>query len=115
MSAPAAHSSPQPAPSEAVAMVHAGHGALEDGAGAEAPPSHATRAGPCEAREDLRPVCPCGCGERRARVGGVSSRLGATIPAVHVAALLPDLSPRGPSQPQRLLPSPLLAADPVPI
>jgi hypothetical protein len=47
--------------------------------------SHAERGG-CEL--ELKPTCRCGCSESRATVGGSVSRLGAAVPAVHVARLL---------------------------
>lgn len=47
----------------------------------------AVEAEPPADRPALVPTCRCGCGETRAFVGGALARLGATIPAVHVAAL----------------------------
>jgi len=47
--------------------------------------SHAAH-GRCEL--ELKPTCRCGCSESRATVGGSVSRLGAAVPAVHLARLL---------------------------
>ena len=44
----------------------------------------------------MSPVCACGCGETRALVGGSLARLGATIPAIHLAALPAAIHVDGP-------------------
>jgi len=78
---------------------------------------HTHVAGPVPRATDeaLRAVCTCGCGDQRARVGGTLSRLGATIPAIHLATLLREVRIDGPPRARSVAPRPLLLDDPVPI
>ena len=68
------------APGERNDHGHAAHAAMSGSPSAEA----ATAPGPPDIV--LVPTCLCGCDQTRALVGGSLARLGATIPAVHVAA-----------------------------
>jgi hypothetical protein len=42
---------------------------------------------------ELKPKCVCGCSDTRSSVGGNTSRLGSTVPAVHVPRLIEAAQP----------------------
>ncbi len=101
---------------------HAHAPTSEVGAGAHA--AHATRGhapaaqGPAPSAASevvIVPTCSCGCSETRALVGGSLARLGATIPAVYVAALPAAVVVDGRPSAGRFPSSPFVDDDPVPI
>jgi len=80
-------------------------------------PSPAAQAStpPCHPQVVLVPTCLCGCSETRALVGGSLARLGATIPAVYVAALPAAVVIDGHPPVELAESAPFVVDDPVPI
>ena len=92
-----------------------GHGEHEEHAGMDPAPTARPVAPPCHPEAVLVPTCLCGCSETRGLVGGTLARLGATIPAVHVAALPAAVVIDGRSPIDLRLPAPFVVDDPIPI
>ncbi|MEM9175175.1 MAG: hypothetical protein AAGC67_08060 [Myxococcota bacterium] len=63
----------------------------------------------------MKAACRCGCSETRAFIGGGLARLGATIPAVHVAALPAEVVRDGRAPERLVLLPPVVVDDPIPI
>lgn len=84
-------------------------------AGMAPAPTAKSAAPPCHPRAVLVPTCLCGCSETRGFVGGTLARLGATIPAVHVAALPAEIVIDGRPPIDLRLPAPFAVDDPIPI
>lgn len=93
----------------------AGHGDHEGHAGMDPAPTARSAAPPCHPEVVLVATCLCGCSETRGFVGGTLARLGATIPAVHVAALPAEVVIDGRPRIDLRLPAPFVVDDPIPI
>lgn len=64
---------------------------------------------------ELKPICGCGCGESRSRVGGNVSRLGSVIPGVEIAQLSEPIPVHRATERVFYPPNVFREIDPVPI
>lgn len=64
---------------------------------------------------ELKPICGCGCGESRSRIGGNVSRLGSVIPGVEVARLSELIPVHCAMEREFYMPNVFREIDPVPI